>query len=148
MSKAMNLIESAVSRFRDGCSCSQAVFSTYAETMDWDRETALKVSAGFGGGMGRMAETCGAVTGAMMAIGLKHASADVKDAQAREKTYALVRQFADEFRARHGALDCRDLLGCDISTPEGRQQAHDRDTRGTVCSQLVRDAAELLEELL
>jgi C_GCAxxG_C_C family probable redox protein len=144
----MSLTESAVARFRDGCSCSQAVFSTYAETMGMDRETALKVSAGFGGGMGRMAETCGAVTGAMMAIGLKHATADVADTQTREKTYALVRQFADEFQARHGALDCRDLLGCDISTAEGRQQAHQRDTRGTVCPQLVRDAAEVLEKLL
>jgi C_GCAxxG_C_C family probable redox protein len=144
----MSLTDSAVDRFRDGCSCSQAVFSTYAETMGMDRETALKVSAGFGGGMGRMAETCGAVTGAMMAIGLKHASADVADAEAREKTYELVRQFAEQFQARHGSLDCRDLLGCDISTAEGRQQAHERDTRGTVCPQLVRDAAEVLEKML
>jgi C_GCAxxG_C_C family probable redox protein len=144
----MSLTELAVTRFRDGCSCSQAVFSTYAEPMGLDRETALKVSGGFGGGMGRMAETCGAVTGAMMAIGLKHASADVNDVEAREKTYELVRRFAGEFQARHGSLDCRDLLGCDISTSEGRQQAHDRDTRETVCPQLVRDAAEVLEQLL
>jgi C_GCAxxG_C_C family probable redox protein len=144
----MSLADSSVCRFREGCSCSQAVFSTYAEAMGMDRETALKVSAGFGGGMGRMAGTCGAVTGAMMAIGLKHGGADVKDTEAREKTYELVRQFADEFRTKHGSLDCRDLLGCDISTAEGREQAHQRDTRETVCPQLVRDAAEVLEKVL
>jgi C_GCAxxG_C_C family probable redox protein len=144
----MNLAESAVSCFRDGYSCSQAVFSTYAEALGMDRDTALKVSAGFGGGMGRMAETCGAVTGAMMVIGLKHGSADVNDAEARAKTYDLVRQFAEEFQAKHGSLDCRDLLGCDISTAEGRQQAHERNTRETVCPQLVRDAAEVLEKML
>lgn len=144
----MDLTESAVSRFRDGFSCSQAVFSTYAEAMGMDRETALKVSAGFGGGMGRMAETCGAVTGAMMAIGLKHGTADATDSEAREKTYELVRRFAEEFRAKHGSLDCRDLLGCDISTAEGREQARERNTHDDVCPQLVRDAAEVLERIL
>jgi C_GCAxxG_C_C family probable redox protein len=144
----MDLSELAVARFREGCNCSQAVFSTYAEALGMDRETALKVAAGFGGGMGRMAETCGAVTGAMMAIGLKHGTAEVQDTEAREKIYGLVRRFADEFRAKHGALDCRELLGCDISTAEGRQQARERNTHEDVCPQLVRDAAEVLEKVL
>jgi len=144
----MDLSESVVARFRDGCNCSQAVFSTYAEAMGMDRETALKVAAGFGGGMGRMAETCGAVTGAIMAIGLKHGNAEAKDMEAREETYKLVRQFADEFQAKHGSLDCRDLLGCDISTEEGRRQARERNTHDNVCPQLVRDAAVALEKIL
>lgn len=68
----MDRVDTAVSRFKQGCSRSQAVFSTYAEALEVDRITALKAASGFGGGMGRMAETCGAVTGAFMALGLAY----------------------------------------------------------------------------
>ena len=91
-----------------------------------DRQTAMKVSAGFGGGMGRMAGTCGAVTGAFMVLGLKHGGEDM---EAREKAYRLVREFASQFEARHGSLLCKDLMGCDISTPEGMQATKDRGLR-------------------
>ena len=116
MSSPENRIETAVSRFAEGFNCSQAVFSAYAEGLE--TETALKIASGFGGGMGRMAETCGAVTGAMMVLGLRFGAAS-PDREAKELIYARIREFADRFKARNGSLDCRDLLGCDISTPEG-----------------------------
>ena len=141
----MSSVEDAVARFDDGYSCAQAVFSAYAEKLGMDRQAALKVSAGFGGGMGRMAGTCGAITGAFMALGLKYGG---PDSESKDKTYELVRELADRFRARHGSLECRELLGCDLSTPEGRERAKEQGLHSTVCTQIVRDAAEILEGLL
>jgi C_GCAxxG_C_C family probable redox protein len=138
-------IETAVNRFEEGCSCAQAIFSTYAEDLGMDRLTAMRVSAGFGGGMGRMAQTCGAVTGAFMVLGLKHGG---EDGDAREKAYQLVREFASRFEAQQGSLLCKDLMGCDISTPEGVQTMKDKKLRSGVCTGLVREAAEILEAML
>lgn len=140
----MNRIDTAVARFEEGCSCAQAVFSVYAEELGIDRPTAMRVSAGLGGGMGMMAETCGAVTGAYLVLGMKHGG---EDNDARQKAYQMVRQFAQRFKARRGLLLCRELMGCDISTPEGLQSMRDRGLRSSLCSQLVRDAAQILEEL-
>jgi hypothetical protein len=70
------------------------------------------------------------------------------ESKAKEKTYELVREFASRFKARHGSLDCNDLLGCDISTSEGRQRIKQQKLHSTLCPQIVRDAAEILEELL
>jgi C_GCAxxG_C_C family probable redox protein len=141
----MNRAEEAAARFGRGLSCSQAVLTAYAEAFDLDESTAAAISAGFGGGIGRMAATCGAVSGAVMILGLKHGG---PDAAAKESTYEQVREFARRFRLRHGSLECRDLLQCDISTPEGREAARARGLHQNVCTGLVRDAAEILAELL
>jgi C_GCAxxG_C_C family probable redox protein len=138
----------ACARFEEGFSCSQAVFSAYAEQFGLDRETALKISGGFGGGMGRMAQTCGAVTGAFMAIGLKYGAVESDDQEAKDKTYDLVREFADRFKSCHGSVTCQELLGCDISIPEGLKVAREQGIFKTTCPRLVRDAAEILEEIL
>ena len=93
-----------------------------------------------------MAETCGAVTGAMMVLGLEHGNT-APDREAKERVYEQVREFAQRFRARNGSLLCRELLGCDISTPEGLQQAREADFVLKICPKFVRDAAEILEEM-
>jgi len=141
----MNQIDLALSRFAEGFNCSQAVLSAYAEGMD--DETSLKIASGFGGGMGRMAETCGAVTGAMMVLGLRFGGT-APDREAKETIYARIREFADRFKARNGSLLCRDLLGCDISTPEGYEAAKENMLVSTTCPKFVREAAEILEEVL
>jgi C_GCAxxG_C_C family probable redox protein len=143
----MNRIETALSRFAAGFNCSQAVFSAYADDFGLDEEAALKIAAGFGGGMGRMAETCGAITGAMMVLGLRHGGT-TPDREAKERVYAKIRQFADRFKARNGSLLCRDLLSCDISTPAGHEAAREKGLFTTACPTYVRDAAEILEEML
>jgi C_GCAxxG_C_C family probable redox protein len=143
----MSNVEIALASFSEGFSCSQAVLSAFAPGLGLDRPTALRVAAAFGGGMARMAQTCGAVTGALMVIGLKHGHVAAEDKATKEMTYALVRQFVDEFRARNRALLCRDLLGCDIGTPEGMQLFREKSLNTLVCSRLVRDAAEILERL-
>lgn len=144
----MDRIEQAASLFREGFCCSQAVFTTFAVGMGMERDTALKISQTFCGGMGHMGETCGAVTGAFMVIGLKYGRTRVDDDESKLRTYALVKEFADKFTARNGTIICRELLGCDIGTQEGYQAAKERQLFSTVCPGFVRDAAEILEMIL
>jgi C_GCAxxG_C_C family probable redox protein len=134
--------------FRKGFNCAQSVLSCCGERFGLDRQTALRMGEAFGGGMGRMGLTCGAVTGAFMVIGLKHAKLTPDDQDSREKSIQLVRRFRQAFEARHGSISCRELLGRDISTPEGYQQAVDRGLFREVCPKLVRDAAEIVGQLL
>jgi C_GCAxxG_C_C family probable redox protein len=138
----------ALACFDGGCNCAQSILSTYAEQLGLAKESALKVSGAFGGGMARTASTCGAVTGALMVIGLRYASTDPSDDAARQKTYTFARDFLDQFRERHSALTCRDLLGCNISTPEGKQQFDEHNLRDSHCKQFIATATEILDELL
>jgi C_GCAxxG_C_C family probable redox protein len=140
--------EKAVSCF-ENFNCAQSVIATCGPEMGLDRESALRVAGGFGGGMGRLGEVCGAVTGAFMVIGLKHGKSRLEDDnnETREKAYALVYEFADRFRACNGSILCRELLGCDISTPEGRAQAREKGLFNDLCPKLVGDAVEILEQM-
>jgi C_GCAxxG_C_C family probable redox protein len=144
----MTRSERAASLFQEGFSCSQAVFTAFAEGMGLARETALRLSQPFGGGIAKSGDWCGAVTGALMVIGLKHGRVRADDTAAKDKTYALVQEFLKRFRARHGAVRCRDLLGCDIGTREGEKTIEDNSLHQKVCAPLVRDAVEILEALL
>lgn len=141
----MSQVERAVELFRGGCACSQAVLGAYAPDLGVKLETALRLSSGFGGGM-RMAETCGAVTGALMVLGLRHAGAACSTSEGRASVNAKVIDFVARYRARRGSVACRDLLGCDISTPEGAAAARERNLFKTTCVELVREAAQMLEE--
>jgi C_GCAxxG_C_C family probable redox protein len=144
----MNRIEQAVACFKEGFSCSQAVLSTYGPTLGLDRKTALRVSGAFGGGMGRMGQTCGAVTGAFMVIGLKYGKTRAEDNQTRDKAYSLVREFVDRFKSRNGSIVCKELLGCDMSTPEGRKLVEEKKLVASVCPKFVQDACEIIEQTI
>jgi C_GCAxxG_C_C family probable redox protein len=98
--------------------------------------------------MARMGETCGVVTGSMIALGLKHGKTKASDDDAKEKTYRLVLELVDKFKARNGSIVCRELLDCDMSTPEGLQDFKDRNLLETHCVRFVKDAAEILDEIL
>jgi len=141
-------VEAAVACFREGFSCSQAVLSTWSGEFGLERETALRAAAGFGGGMGGLGEVCGAVTGALIVIGLKHGRTEAKDKETKEKNSFLVRDFAGRFRSRNGSLLCRELLGCDLTTPEGAEAARQKGLFAERCPRFVRDAAEILEDIL
>lgn len=124
--------------------CSQSVLLSHAEELNLDRTTALRIALGFGGGMA-MGETCGAVTGAYMVLGMK-AKFDGKNIQdVKAETKVAVRRFNELFIAKHGSLQCKKLLGVDISTPEGSAEANEKDLFNVVCSKLVGSAAEILE---
>jgi C_GCAxxG_C_C family probable redox protein len=144
----MDRINNAVSAFSEGFSCSQAVFSAFAEELGVDRTTALKISSAFGGGMAVMGLTCGAVTGALMVIGAKHGRTHADDNAAKEKTYETSREFVRRFTERHKSILCRELLGTDISTPKGKKRMKEQGLFSTLCPYLVSDAVEILEEII
>ena len=141
-------VDQAIACFRDDFNCAQSVFSTYAEQFGLDKQTALKVSCPFGGGMARLGATCGAVTGALMVIGLKHGKARPEDDDAKLKTYALTREFVERFKAKHGTIVCRELLGCDIGTEEGKRFFDENKYEETRCAKFVAGAVRILEEIL
>ena len=136
-------IQMAQDRFSQGFSCSQSVFSAYASQFGLDNEIALKLASPFGGGVAHQGNLCGAVTGALLTLGMArgHISKDKK-----EDTYRLAEEFLRRFRERNGTILCRDLIGYDISTPEGLQTARDQKVFKTICPGLVKDAVELLGE--
>jgi len=145
----MDLADLAVERFKQGYSCSQAVFSACAERRGIDRDLALRLAAGFGGGLARTGQTCGCVTGALMVIGLAQRSVSPEENKIeKDKTYEAGRRFMGRFAKRTGSTLCRDLLGCDISTPAGLAEARQKDLFQTRCRQFVRDAVEVVEETL
>ncbi len=109
---------------------------------------ALRVAGAFGAGMARTGETCGAVTGALMVIGLHHAKVQKGDDDSRERASALAQEFMDAFQERNGSLLCRELLGVDVSTPEGIAAVREKDLFRTVCPKFVKGAGEILEKLL
>ena len=140
--------DQALARFQEGFSCAQAVFSVFAEKHGLDRETALKISGAFGGGMARMGSVCGAVTGAFMVIGLEYGKTEAKDEDAKEKTYLQVRKFVERFQAANGSIVCKELLGFDLNVPEEAAQAHAQGLFRNLCPRLVGNAVEILEKML
>lgn len=142
----MSKVNEAVEVFQNGSNCSQAIFSTYCEQLGFtDKESALRIACGFGGGMGRLGETCGAVTGAYMLIGLKYGQALPNDKDAKEKTYELVQEFARRFEQRNKTTSCKGLLGVDLITGD-KSFASQRVK--AVCPKAVKDSAEIIEEIL
>jgi len=120
----------------------------YAELGGLDPEVGLRLASGFGGGLGCLGDTCGAVSGAVMAIGLLLSSPDPRDQVARMRTYDAVQSFIREFSARHETTSCRELLGCDISTPDGLLEARSLGLMETRCVAYVRDAVDILETMV
>jgi C_GCAxxG_C_C family probable redox protein len=140
--------EESAKKFDQGFSCSQSIFSTYAPLYGIEEQTALKIATSFGGGMARMANTCGAVTGAFMVLGLVFGRGSIEDSAAKEKTYERAALFVERFREKHGSIVCRELLGYDMSTPEGAEKLREMKVISERCPGFVRDAALILESLL
>jgi C_GCAxxG_C_C family probable redox protein len=143
----MSRADESENLFRMGFNCSQAVFGVFAKELGISPETANKIACAFGGGM-RMGNTCGAVTGALMAIGLKHGKANADENEARDQTYLLAKEFQKNFSALKGSVACRDLLGYDISSAQGYEQAKESLAFVRICPFLVRDAVDILEGLM
>ena len=144
----MNKVESAVFAFNNGFNCCQSVLLAYCQEFGLNSQVASRLSTGFGGGMGRMAGVCGAVTGAFMVLGLKYGKMRAEDNEPKQKTYKLVREFAEKFKARNDSIACKDILGYDIRTPQGLRTAREEALFSKLCPKFVQDAAEILEEML
>ncbi|MBN2020596.1 MAG: C_GCAxxG_C_C family protein [Sedimentisphaerales bacterium] len=143
----MSNADKAAGIFKEGFSCSMAMLSTYCEQFGLDKNLAYKVSSGFGGGM-HLDQTCGAVTGAFMVIGLKFGRTRADDIEAKMKVAKMTNEFAKKFKARHGSIGCTALIGCNISTPQGFEEARKKNLFEQVCPKYVVSAAEILDEML
>jgi C_GCAxxG_C_C family probable redox protein len=141
-------VEAAVACFREGFNCAQAILSTWGGEYGLERETALRAASAFGAGMGCLGEVCGSVTGALIVLGLKYGRTEAKDKETKERNHAMVGDFAGRFRSRNGSLLCRELLGCDLTTAEGMDEAKQKGLFTERCPRFVRDAAEILEDVL
>jgi C_GCAxxG_C_C family probable redox protein len=128
-------------------SCAQAVLSVYYGELALDKSTALRIALGFGAGMGRTGNVCGAVTGAYMVLGLRPYPELQAPMEKKDKVYSLVKEFNDKFTTLNKSINCSDLLGCDLSTPEGLAAARSRKLFSTACPKFVTDAVNILEEL-
>lgn len=141
--------ERAAQNFSNGCNCAQAVFLAFSDLTGMEEATAVRLTSGFGGGMGRLREVCGAVTGAFMVIGLLYGSSEIPSHEEKCALYGRIQEFADRFRRANGTYLCRELLdgvAVDKSAhPEARTPEY---YRRRPCGELVRCAAELLEDYL
>ena len=138
--------EKAKQLFLEGYSCAQAVFCAFSDELGVDRETALRLSSSFGGGMGRLREVCGAVSGMFMAAGVKYGYSDPKARDEKAEHYARIQKLAGDFKEQNGSIVCRELLGLqqkqDGPVPEERTQEY---YKKRPCVDLVGDAARMLE---
>ena len=130
---------------RQGFSCSQAVLAVMGPERGLDRETALRVAGALGAGING---PCGAVSGALMAIGLEHGRVSAEDSKSKRRCYDLGSEFVRRFRKAEGAIACRDLLGYDLSKPGGAAKARASGLFRTLCPRLVATAVEVVEALL
>jgi C_GCAxxG_C_C family probable redox protein len=150
MNESLHSSERAVARslehFASGFNCAEAVLLGVTESLDWSGDGLPMIATGFGGGIARHGETCGAVIGAVMAIGLFKGRCKVEDLASRDKTYAIVDAVLDAFCERHGSLGCRQLIGCDLRTEDGRMKAAELRTHQDLCPKFVASAASLATE--
>lgn len=144
----MSQINKVKSFFSHGHSCSQSIVKTYGPKYGIDENLAYKIASTLGGGIARTGNTCGAVTGALMVIGLKYRNLDIEDQKNKDLTYEIGKEFIDKFKSINGTIICRELLGCDISTLEGREKAERDNLFEELCPKFIISSAELLESIL
>ncbi len=142
-----NKPEHAKNQFLKSMNCSQAILETYAPSMGMTVQQARKVAAAFAGGMG-MGSECGAVTGALMVIGMKYGKTVDSDSHADGETFKHVAELVTEFKARHKHIGCSELLESDMGTPEGVKKAADKGYFTSRCPGYVKTAAEILDKIL
>ena len=145
----MDHADRAMELFLEGCNCAQAVACAFGDVTGLTTDQAARMASSFGGGMGRLREVCGTVSGALLVMGILKGYADPMDPEAKKAHYHLVQEFARRFRERSGSIICRELLkGVDVapgSDPEKRTPEY---YQKRPCPRLARQAAEILDEML
>ena len=143
----MNRSEHAGELFLSGYNCAQSVVLSFADDLKFSKELAQKMAAGFGGGMGKQQETCGAVTGAIMVLGLLKGEEVNNNDELKASTYGGVKDLTRDFVATYKTTQCRDLIGCDLNTPEGAAKFKEEKIMENVCAGCVKKAVQILENL-
>ena len=139
----------AMELFKEGYNCSQAVFSAFCEQTGMDFEASLKISSSFGGGMGRLREVCGAVSGMFLTAGMLYGYTDPKDLGGKTLHYSLIQEMAERFKKENKSIICRELLGMsagtDIPVPQIRTDEY---YKKRPCIELVGTAARITQEVI
>lgn len=143
----MNKTDKALELFASNFNCSQAVFAAFAPDFGIDEELALKIATSFGGGA-RNGEICGAVSGALMVLGLKYGHYQSDNNEQKSKAYAVAVEYTKRFREINGSVVCRDLLGYDLSVPEEMACIREKNLFRDICPKMVKSAVEVLESVL
>ena len=144
----MERVEKAVQMFIDGYSCAQSLLAVYGPGLGMDREAALRLAAPLGGGLSRTDGPCGAATGAILVLGLKHGHTHPDDDSGAEFIRGLTQEFLRRYDERKGSTLCTDILGANLSLPGEKERVEAEDLSSKSCPDAVRTAAQLLEELL
>ena len=143
----MNRSDRAKELFLSGYNCTQSVLLSFADDLKFSRELAQKMAAGFGGGMGKTQETCGAVTGAIMVLGMVKGEEVNNNEELKASAYGAVQELTREFVAAYKTTKCRDLIGCDLNTPEGAAKFKEEKIMETRCAECVEKAVQIVEKL-
>lgn len=143
----MNRSENAEDLFLSGYNCAQSVVLSFADDLKFSKELAQKMAAGFGGGMGKQQETCGAVTGAIMVLGLIKGEEVNNNDELKSSSYGAVKDLTRDFVAVYKTTQCRELIGCDLNTPEGSAKFKEEKIMENVCAGCVKKAVQIVESL-
>ena len=139
----------AKKNFESGCNCAQAVLLAFSDVTGLDEGTAMKLSASFGGGMGKLREVCGAVSGAFMAAGMIYADDHIPTQEAKAAHYEKIRNLATRFKEENGSYLCRELLeGIPVSKDAAPEERTEQYYKKRPCGELCAIAAQLLDDLL
>lgn len=138
--------EKALQYFGNRFHCSQSVLAAYADELGLTQEQALKIAYCFNSGM-RKGEVCGACSGALMVLGMKYGQYDKDDFESRKVADRMTAEFLEAFEKENGSYICNDLLGCDISTPDGVKKAIEHNCFADICPKMVASAVRILEEM-
>lgn len=143
----MTRTEIARDFFKNNFNCSQSVLCAFAPELGISKESSMKIASAFGAGIARQQLTCGAVTGALMALSLKYGKGLLDDDSRKKQTYEKAAEFMDEFKKRNGSITCRDLLdGLDMTSDHEKIEAHR--LFETKCTGYVKDAVEITERIM
>lgn len=143
----MTHVEKAEKLFAEKYHCSQAVLGAFTEELGMTEKQALKLGGCFGGGMCK-GEVCGACTGALMALGLKYGQSEIDDVDSRVKANTVAVQFLDAFAKENGSYLCKELLGCDLSTKQGKEYALQNNLFTEFCPKMVTSAVKIAEDIM
>jgi C_GCAxxG_C_C family probable redox protein len=143
-----NMRKRAIESFRAGLNCTQAVVTSYSGELNFDKDLGLQIACGFGGGMGRLQETCGAVTGSFMVLGIYTCAKFAENSRRKEETYSMIQKFDEKFKQLHGTTNCHSLLNCDLRTEEGHRYAKENNLFETICEKCITDSMEIIDGLI
>lgn len=143
-----NRNEVAIKSFQDGLNCAQSVLTSFKDEINLSESDLLKISAGFGGGIGKLQKTCGAVTGAVIAIGMIDENLVATNRDSRDKLNHKIQEFNSQFKKIHKTSECRTLLGIDLISDDGAGQFEDQGLGELVCEKCIADSVNIVESIM